>query len=85
MAQVRTTSVSLSWIMSRRKFMLGVEDLRAGRDFHPDYDSWANDQWPYEQGRLWAAIAPQNMPVKIHGKVNPKAVELYWRHRHDIK
>jgi hypothetical protein len=85
MAQVRTTSVSLNWIMSRRAFIRGVEDLRAGRDFCADYDSRPDDQWPYEQGRLWAAIAPQNMPVKIRGKVNPKAVELYWRHRHDIK
>jgi hypothetical protein len=83
MAQTRTTSV-FSWIMSRRKFMLGVEDLRAGRDFHPDYDSWSEDQWSYEQGRLWAAVAPRDMPVKIHGKVNPKAVDVYRRHLRDI-
>jgi hypothetical protein len=84
MAQAQTTSVSLSWIMSRRKFMLGVEDRRAGRDFHRDYDSWPEDQWPYEQGRLWAAVAPRDMPVKIKGKVNPKAVDVYSRHLRDI-
>ena len=85
MAQTRTTSVTLRFIMSRRKFMLGVQDLRAGRDFHADYDSWPEDQWPYEQGRLWAAVAPRNMPVKINGKVNPKAMDVYVRHRRDIQ
>lgn len=85
MAQTRIGSATFTWIMSRRKFLLGVEDLRAGRDFHPDYDLWdGGDQWPYEQGRLWAAVAPRDMPVKIHGKINPEAGGVYWRHRRDI-
>jgi hypothetical protein len=45
MAQTPTRPVTLNWIMSRRKFMLGVEDLRAGRNFHPNYESWPDDQW----------------------------------------
>jgi hypothetical protein len=85
MAQARTTLVTLNWIMTRRKFLLGVADYRAGLGFHPDYEHWPADQWPYEQGRLWAALAPKNMPVKINGKVNPKAAEVYRRHRHDIR
>jgi hypothetical protein len=86
MAQAQTTSVTLNWLMSRRKFMLGVEDLRAGRNFHSDYDSWWDgDQYHYEEGRLWAAVAPLDMPVKIGGKINLKAVEVFRRHRHDIR
>jgi hypothetical protein len=86
MAQVPTTLVTPSWIMSRRTFMQGVDDLRAGREFPSDYDSWRNHkdaQWCYERGRLWAAVAPRGMPVKIKGKLNPKAIEVYMR-CHDI-
>ena len=86
MAQTQVGVAPFAWIMRQRKFMLGVEDLRAGRDFHPDYDLWhGGDQWPYEQGRLWAALAPRGMPVKINGRVNPKAVMVYRRHVSDIE
>ena len=81
--QVPTVPVTISWIMSRRMFVIGVEDLRAGRGFCPDH-KMVDDQWHYERGRLWAVVAPRDMPVKIRGKVNPKAIEVFRQHLRDI-
>jgi hypothetical protein len=84
--QVPTQSATLKWIMSSRKFLLGVEDVRAGRGYHPDYDCWpdVDDQWNYERGRMWGALAPRDVPVKFGSKVNPKAIRLFVRYRNDI-
>ncbi|HEY7229160.1 MAG TPA: hypothetical protein VH558_02190 [Pseudolabrys sp.] len=75
--------------MRSRHFAGGVNDKRTGQP--PRYDEFTFDQsdsdavakaminghWQYERGRQWASIAPLSMPLKIEGKLNPKAVALY--------
>jgi hypothetical protein len=74
--QVRTVAVTAQQIMRSADFARGVADVRAGR--HPAFDQPAtNDPWDYERGRLFGRIAPVSMPVKIGGKLNPKAVALF--------
>jgi hypothetical protein len=66
--------------MARATFALGVSDARHGRSYHPDFDLWVgNDQWAYERGRLWAVLAPRDMPLKIHGRLNGAAIAFYER------
>jgi hypothetical protein len=72
--QVETKLVSAESIMRRADFKRGVEDVRAGRA--PAFDEFSHD-WAYERGRLFASLAPVSMPVRIEGKLNPKAVALY--------
>jgi hypothetical protein len=78
-AQVPTRPTTIDEIMSSPKFALGVADVRAGRGIRPDYDLWGhdNDRWNYERGRQWATLAPRDVPLKIAGKLNPRAVRLY--------
>jgi hypothetical protein len=59
-------------IMSSAAFRRGVEDRRGGRPLRED-----DGTWDYERGRLWASLAPIDMPLHIDGKLNPKAVALY--------
>jgi hypothetical protein len=82
--QVRTRFVSAEWIMTRRAFMRGVDDVRSGRSYPRDYDTWKdiNYAWNYERGRQWGAQAPRDLPVRLAGKLNRKAVE--WFRRADI-
>jgi hypothetical protein len=76
--QEPTHPVSIHWIMSQPQFTLGAADARAGRRYHADYDLWnINGQWNYERGRMWAAMAPRNVPLKRAGKINPEAVHYY--------
>ena len=59
-------------------FRLGVNDARAGRPPHPDYDLWStNAQWNYERGRAWGVFAPRDLPLQIGGKLNEKAVSFF--------
>jgi hypothetical protein len=37
--------------------------------------STAND-FEYERGRQFATVAPVSMPLRINGKLNPKAIAL---------
>jgi hypothetical protein len=53
-------------------FERGLCDARAGIAF-----DWRIDSWEYERGRLFAHIAPLNMPLRIGRKLNPKAVALF--------
>jgi hypothetical protein len=64
----------------------GVADVRAGRGYRPDYDTWTgeDDQWNYSRGRNWATLAPESLAVKRGGKINPDAVRFYFRHRDEI-
>jgi hypothetical protein len=77
--QVPTEAVSVYPIMIQPTFMLGVNDARAGRDYHADYDQhWdINAQESYERGRQWAALAPRSVPLKRNGNINPEAVRYY--------
>ncbi len=74
--------------MSDPAFTRGVADYRAGRP--PNYDAFnftqgtkddpaslINAHWNYERGRHWAAIAPNDLPLKIGGRLNPEAVQLF--------
>ena len=71
--------------MSQPTFALGVADVRAGRPVHRDYDLWdTNGQWNYERGRMWATLAPRDVPLKRKGRINPDAVMWFARHRHEI-
>ena len=75
--QVETVRTTAERIMRHADFKLGVDDVRNGRP--PRFDNYdeINDQWLYERGRLFAIIAPASMPLRIQGKLNPKAVALY--------
>jgi hypothetical protein len=75
--QVRTQVVSLASIMGSESFVLGVEDRRSGTRPQFDRKTVPNEQWNYERGRLWASIAPANMPLKIGKRINPHAAELF--------
>ena len=80
--QVPTYRVPVEAIMARSAFQLGVDDLRAGRPFRDGIvgDS-TSDQWAYERGRQWAAVAPLGMVLFTRsGAINPAAADLYLKH-----
>ena len=72
--QADTRGVTAEGIMRSRDFQAGVEDLRAGRP--PRFDVFANGDWSYERGRLFAMVAPMSMPLRVRGKLNKPAVRL---------
>jgi hypothetical protein len=72
--QVKTVRCTTEDIMNDPDFWRGFEDARKGRSF-----DWRIDEWSYERGRLFAYIAPLDMPLWIDSKLNPKAVALYRR------
>jgi hypothetical protein len=69
--QVRTYPVSIVRIVGSREFARGLDEVRNGLPFNPD-----NGDWDYERGRCFGFIAPLDMPLRIGGKLNPKAVKL---------
>jgi hypothetical protein len=69
--QAETRLVSIRSIVASRDFARGLAEVRKGLPFNPD-----NDEWDYERGRAFGFIAPLNMPLRIRGKLNPKAVML---------
>jgi hypothetical protein len=69
--QARTRPVSTRRIVASREFARGLEEVRKGLPFNPD-----NGDWDYERGRCFGFIAPLDMPLRIGGKLNPKAVKL---------
>jgi hypothetical protein len=75
--QVSSQEASIEWVMSSPYFEYGVNDKRAKRGFRTAYTDWEiNDQWNYERGRAWASVAPRSLALKLHGKLNPRAVAL---------
>ena len=77
-AQISTILVSDRWIMAQPTFRLGVNDVRAGRPIHPDYDLWdTNGQWNYERGRCFAKLASRHLPLRINGQLNPEALRFF--------
>jgi hypothetical protein len=76
--QVRTRAATAEQIMRSGSFAQGVADRRSGRPPQFDReDGNGHSQWAYERGRIWASIAPLDMPLRINGKLNPKAVALF--------
>jgi len=69
--QVPTRKVTITMIMASPEFALGLDDARKGVPF-----DWRNGKWNYERGRLFAHIAPLSVPLRINGRLNPKAVAL---------
>ena len=84
--QIPTRPVTIAEIMATPTFARGVEDVRAGRGYPPDYDQWqhTNDRWAYERGRLWARLVPRHVKLKVNGKITVKAMQLFQEFRHDI-
>jgi hypothetical protein len=79
--QIKTVPTTIQAIMQTGTFALGVADVRAGRPFHRDADLWhPNDAWAYERGRLWATLAPREIPLKRNGKITSEALAWYARH-----
>ena len=75
MKQVRTSRTSTLAIMRRPAFDCGFEEVRAGLPArYDDHDD--DDYWAYERGRMFGYIAPLSMPLRINGKINPKALAL---------
>jgi hypothetical protein len=73
--QVPTDFITIEEIMSTPEFALGALDLRAGRGYRAAYATWdGNQQWDYERGRHWAVAAPRSLPLKVGGRLNPKAL-----------
>jgi hypothetical protein len=71
--QVPTTATTAASIMRRLGFSSGLVEKRAGQPFRECLD----DDWSYERGRLFGAIAPLSMPLFVKGRLNPKAVRLF--------
>jgi len=72
--QVPTRNTTTQAIMRRPEFALGVDSIRNGEA--PDFD-YPDAYWSYERGRLWARVAPRSLPLRINGKLNPKAIALF--------
>jgi hypothetical protein len=70
--QVPTIGITIERIMASPAFKRGLDDVRNGIPF-----DWRIDDWQYERGRLFGCFAPLNMPLRIGGQLNPKAVALY--------
>jgi hypothetical protein len=69
--QADTFLIPIDVIVGDPAFALGLNEVRKGLPFNPDIDSWN-----YERGRCFGFIAPLDMPLYIHRKLNPKAVKL---------
>jgi hypothetical protein len=78
--QFKTQRTTIVKIMKDSAFALGVYEYRAGLPLRDDrrrrtMDSYV-EQWNYERGRAWAAVAPRTMPLIINGKLNPAAIRI---------
>lgn len=65
--QVKTKTVTTTYIMSRASFVRGFNEARSGKPF--DYDAFAGDlrnQWEYERGRLFGHIYDGDLKRGIH-------------------
>ncbi len=72
--QVLEIPTTIEAIMDSREFALGVIDGRAGRGHRSAYATWdGNQQWDYEHGRQWAALAPRSVVLKRNGKLTAEA------------
>jgi len=73
--QVPTSPTTIEEIMATREFALGVIDGRAGRGYRSTYATWKpKDQWNYERGRAWAAVAPRAVVLlKRNGELTAEA------------
>jgi hypothetical protein len=75
--QSETHGASLQQIMGAKEFAAGVDDVRSGRPAR--FDTFADGDWSYERGRLFAMIAPTTMPLRIKGRLNFEALMILSR------
>jgi hypothetical protein len=74
--QIPTVAITTEEIMRHANFQKGLDDARSGRP--PRFDQNDDLNWSYERGRLFAYIAPTNIPLFLHGRyLNPTALALY--------
>jgi hypothetical protein len=71
--QVSTRRCSAQAIMRHRNIARDLEDIRTGRPFD---DRIEDKYWAYDRGRLFGAIAPLSMALKVGRALNPVAVAL---------
>jgi hypothetical protein len=71
--QVETSRTMTQRIMEHPNFERGLNDARRGQPFDWRID---DDYCAYERGRQFANLAPINMPLRINGELNRKAVAL---------
>jgi hypothetical protein len=88
LTQIPTFVTTIESIMRTAAFARGVDDLRKGRPAALDSHNFdqgegedvvrakVNAAWNYERGRHWACMAPRSMPLRIDGKLNPRALAL---------
>jgi hypothetical protein len=69
--QAITRRTSIRRVVTSKEFARGLSEVRKGLPFNPN-----NDDWNYERGRCFGFIAPLDMPLRIGGKLNPKALKL---------
>jgi hypothetical protein len=69
--QARTRPVTIRTIVGSKEFARGLDEVRNGVAFNPN-----SDEWNYERGRCFGFIAPLDMPLRIGGALNPKALKL---------
>jgi hypothetical protein len=69
--QVNTRDATTREIVGSPEFAQGLDEARNEFPFNA-----RNDSWEYERGRLFAFIAPLDMPLRIGRALNPKAVKL---------
>jgi hypothetical protein len=69
--QADTRPASIRSIVASGEFARGLHEVRNGLPFNPD-----NGHWDYERGRCFGFIAPLDMPLRIAGALNPKALKL---------
>jgi len=72
MSQTDTRPISTATIMRSAAFKAGVEDVRTGQPAR--FDDYV--EWEYERGRQFAVLAPRSMPLRLNGKLNPRAIAL---------
>jgi hypothetical protein len=65
--QIPTSQTTVPEIMRSRAFQQGVADARASRP--PRFDLPNDADWDYERGRLFATIAPAEMPIMKNGRL----------------
>lgn len=69
--QADTIPIATEAVMSDPLFARGLTEIRGGKPFDPT----CND-WNYERGRMFGSVAPLDMPLRIKGKLNRRAVWL---------
>jgi hypothetical protein len=67
--------VSTAAVMRHPSFIRGVEEYRARK--RPDFEC---DDWEYERGRQFAAIAPRNLSIFTpSGRLSRQAIAIFDR------